>query len=566
MSVIENEIEQQSDADRAARKVMTLMLLTFKNFTLYPESHTICINCIRKLKGALNDFFSVGATFKCGVEQDRLLFQGEPLYQHADETPGENLPGILYRDGLRWIEFQPDIEIFELNRFFSILQAYRFLDDEPEGDLVTALWEADLDHIGYDAVLYWEVEPLSRFPSLETVGQPLQDTRELMEVSEHQGPQWPGEGSSPMVLWQLNEEEIDRLQRMIAQEEEWDAAHDVLNVLLDILEEQHEPQDFSVVLEFMEEEYLNGLGHREFSFSARLITQMERVRQQFATDHSWAIPHLNAFFQKISSPEAAEAIRRSLMADARPLSDAALKAFTEMVHHLSPDMVPLLAPMMVETRSPKLQRALMEGIASLLSRDLEPVERLLKSESEDLIRMTVHILGYLKGESVNRLLLRMTRHSAAGVRKQALKSLIKRSPDRVESFFFLIDDPDVSIRRLLLNHLRKRRPASAEPLLLDYLKAERCVPHGREHILACFSALGDCASSSAVPFLRETLLNRLWSGLLGGNHAHIKEGAARALAALNLEEAREVLQTASQSLAPHIRKISRMVMKERYGR
>ncbi len=566
MSVIENEMEQLSDADRAARKVMTLMLLTFKNFTLYPENHTICINCIRKLRDALHDFFSAGATFKCGVEQDRLLFQGEPLYQHAGETPGENLPGILYRDGLRWITFHPDIEVFELNRFFNILQAYRFLDDEPEGDLVTALWEADLDHIGYDAVLYWEVEPLSRFPSLDPVGQPLQETRELMEISEHQGPQWPGEGSAPMVLWQLNEEEIDRLQRMIAQEEAWDATHDVLNVLLDILEEQHEPEDFSVVLEFLEEEYLNGLGHREFDFSARLITQMERIRQQFAMDHSWAVAHLNAFFQKISSVEAAEAIRRSLIADAGPLSDASLKAFKELLHHLSPDMAPLLAPMMVETRSPKLQRALMEGIASLLNRNLEPAERLLKSESEALVRMTVHILGYLKGESVNRLLLRMTRHSAAGVRKQALKSLIRRSPDRVESIFFLIDDPDVSIRRLLLNHLRKRRLASAEPLLVDYLETERCVPHGREHILACFSALGDCASSSAVPFLRETLLNRLWSGLFGGNHAHIKEGAARALAALNLEEAREVLQTASRSLAPHIRRISRMVMKERYGR
>lgn len=551
----------------AARKVMTLMLLSFKNFSLYPETHTICINCIRNLKKALDEFFNKELSFKFGIEKDRLLFQGDPLYHHTGEASSENMPGILYRDGVRRVEFRPGIEAYGLSRFFSILQAYRFLDDEPEGDLVTALWEADLGSIDYDAVLYWEVEPLSQFPAVGPVEQPLQDTRQLMERSENEGSQLPGPGSVPLVRWQLNENEICSLQKMIAQEEEWDATHDVLDVLLDILEQQHESEDFSVVLEFLGEEYLNGLANREFGFSAKLVVYTERIRRQFAQDHPWAVPYLEGFFEKISGPDAADAIRRTLIEEAKPVSDPVLKEFKVLLRHLRPDMVSMLAPMMVETRSPRLQQVFMEGIAHLLNRDLRPAENLLGSKAENLVRMLAHILGYLKGEDVERLLLRMLRHPAAKVRKQALKSLMKRSPVQVESLFFLIDDPDASIRRLLLNHLRKRPLPSAEPLLLNYLEARKCVSLGREHILACYSALGACASSDTLPFLENVLLNRMWSGFFGGNQAYRKEGAARALAAMNLEEARVVLHKASRCLAPHIRKISKQVMEEEvYGR
>ncbi|HQP30488.1 MAG TPA: hypothetical protein PLB81_04110, partial [Deltaproteobacteria bacterium] len=65
-------------------------------------------------------------------------------------------------------------------------------------------------------------------------------------------------------------------------------------------------------------------------------------------------------------------------------------------------------------------------------------------------------------------------------------------------------------------------------------------------------ALGQCGSSDSVAFLRQTLIGSRW-GLHLRQTAQMR-GAAMALRLLGIPEAQQVLEEASRSYRPHVRR------------
>ena len=110
----------------------------------------------------LETFLQAHGNLRFELEKDRLIFQGEAILTELPEDG--NLPFTLFRDGIQWLEFQDGIEAKEIEEFLRILNKYRLLSDEPEGDLVTALWEAELPHIEHQvAEFFWGAEPEADF-------------------------------------------------------------------------------------------------------------------------------------------------------------------------------------------------------------------------------------------------------------------------------------------------------------------------------------------------------------------------------------------------------------------
>jgi hypothetical protein len=90
---------------------------------------------------------------------DRLLFRGEVVHQGSTEEG--NLGLLLFRDGIQWLEFHKGLQLDEISGFIKIANKYREAAEDAEGDLVTALWEADFPNLRYKAIdVYWEAEPL----------------------------------------------------------------------------------------------------------------------------------------------------------------------------------------------------------------------------------------------------------------------------------------------------------------------------------------------------------------------------------------------------------------------
>ena len=131
----ENEVQ-------AAKKIMESLLLAMKMSSLYPEGHTIYDKAIVQVQNNFDTFFQIQEGLRLDVEKDRLLF-GEEVVLAGPAEEG-NLAFTLFRDGIQWLEFQEGIDLSEIKQFLGMLNRYKNLLEEADGDIATALWEAQL--------------------------------------------------------------------------------------------------------------------------------------------------------------------------------------------------------------------------------------------------------------------------------------------------------------------------------------------------------------------------------------------------------------------------------------
>lgn len=133
----------------SVRKLFTRLHQAYRGLRLYPPAHP-------SARGALVDFSQSLAAHldKWGpiplvVDEDQILFHDQSIYYHEDNR--NNLAFMMFRDGIRFILFQPGIMREEVEAFVECLSQ---ADDLAgiEYDLTTALWERDLQHIEYEVV------------------------------------------------------------------------------------------------------------------------------------------------------------------------------------------------------------------------------------------------------------------------------------------------------------------------------------------------------------------------------------------------------------------------------
>ena len=538
-----NEAEWQ-----AAEKVLTSLQLARKNYSLYPENHVNCERALEQFWLQLDNYLTSYGNLRFDLTKDKLLFQGEMI---LSEPPEEgNLPFTLFRDGIQWLELQKGIDSEEVEQFLRLLNKYRILSDEPEGDLVTALWEAKFPHIQYYvADMFWGAEP-----EFDLTASPAGEDAELLEEEEEtvsESECFPP--IEPATLKMTPEEEAE-LREMVRTEEKRDPVSEYLDILLDSLLELREKENFVPILESMEEVLHDTLARKQFETALKILKSLHYVRKTCATETTWALPLIDNFFLSASSA-------KSL----RPLQTAWLDMDTEEIGQikqilvlLQPEAIQILGGMLLETSSLGLQKMLLEVIHALACRDLKPLEVMLGRPEEELVQKLVYVVGRIDGERSTQVLGRMVHHPSARVRHEAVKPLLGRGTTDIKGLFHLIEDKNDAIRRLLLRHMAQERNKVTETLLLEYLEQGKLNRSDDEHIIACFRTLGRCGSQSSIPFLRKTLLGRAW--LPSFRKLSYRQGAAFALQSMGIEEAQEVLEEASKSLFPNVRGIARKIM------
>jgi hypothetical protein len=534
---------------QAAEKVLTSLQLARKNYSLYPENHVNCERALEKFWLQLDKYLRSHGNLRFDLAKDKILFQEEVI---LSEPPEEgNLPFTLFRDGIQWLEFQQGIDSDAVEEFLKLLNKYRILSGEPEGDLVTALWEARLPHIQYYVADYfWGAEP-----EVDLNASPGTAEAELLEEEEESPNSECFPAIEPAALKMTPEEEAE-LREMVRVEEKRDPVTDYLDVLLDSLMELREKENFVPILESLEEVFHDSLARRYLETALKILKSLHYVRKTCATETTWALPLIDNFFLTASSAKCL-----------RPLQSAWLDMDTEEIEQtkqilvlLQPEAIQTLGGMLVETSSLRLQKMLLQVILVLAHRDLKPLEAMLGRPEEELVQKLVYVLGRIDGESSTRILGRMLRNPSARVRHEALKPLLSRGSTDIKGLFHLIEDESDAIRRLVLRYLGQNRNKVTENLLLEYLDGGKLNRSDDEHIIACFRTLGRCGSPRSIPFLRKTLLGRGWLPSL--RKLSYRQGAAFALQSMGTAEAQEVLKEASKSLFPGVRGVARKIIEE----
>ncbi|OHE16361.1 MAG: hypothetical protein A2X96_04915 [Syntrophobacterales bacterium GWC2_56_13] len=535
-------------------------LIALRNYVLYPEDHAMCRKSLAAVQGRLDGFLAGHQSLRLDVEKDRFLFQGEIVHQGPSQE--DSLTFQLFREGIQWLEFKNGFTAEELNVFFKLLNQYRTPKEEAEGDLVTALWEADFPHLQYkNEDVLWEAEPLIDFSLLKVAPGEVQPEEEGVEepVAPAAKIAMP---AADAPFWKLTPAEEKEIEAMILEEETRDCTEDVLEVLMIILKEQRDPKDFAVILDFLTEEFRYTLAQGEFSFARKFLESIRVLQESRAPDRPWTRSLLDAFRQRISDSEVLgaleEAWQQVIVMDADRLEELRRSLLL-----LPAKVILTLGPMLPNVGSPGIEQLLMEVIGAHADDDLDPVKQLLDTAEEPLARRIIHVLKHLPTKDPTDVLFELTRHAQDTVCKDAVNALVDRDPQNLRKLFPLLEDPRLHIRRLICGHLGKRVNPLAEELLLDYLKHRRFQLKDRQHILACYRALGQCGSARSLPFLQESLLKQDWKSFLGiGGSLHRQGGALALLAVRNEEAARSALRKASRSIFSGVRLAYRRAVEE----
>ncbi|MGB5993572.1 MAG: HEAT repeat domain-containing protein, partial [Desulfobacterales bacterium] len=264
-------------------------------------------------------------------------------------------------------------------------------------------------------------------------------------------------------------------------------------------------------------------------------------------------------FVDIAAPQVLGVVKEVLPSLDKQRADQ-VDVFRKLLLSLPPVSITALAPMLVEKLSDSLERQLMEIIGSLAKKDTNPLEKLLDRPEEVLVKKLVYILGHIDGDKPVKILIKMTDHPSARVRLEALKALERRNKNMIKELFHLVNDPVLTIRRMMWNHLEKYKNEETGGLILDYLQQKKILYRDDQQILSCFKTLGCCGTLGSIPFLDQTLIGQGWD--FGSERSLWRQGAALALLELKTQEAKDVLKKSSRSLFPSIRSAYQKAIKD----
>lgn len=556
----ETEKKQSVQKSDDCRKLFAYLLLAGKNLSLYPAGHSIAANAIKLFHAKLVDCIRLYGDFRIEIERGRVLCQGEEV--HKGPLEDRTIPFTLFRDGIRWLEFEKDVSLEETREVLSIVNRYAVLSEEAEGDIATDFWEARFLHVGYEAadLLSGVVPDWTDVLFGENVGGDAKTADSGDGASKAQGEAGEGraadrpETTGPFLIdpaqTVLSPGEQVMLQEMIHREETAGASTH-LNMLLDSFLQFDEAEDCRIVLGVLEEEFSASLLRHDFESSLLILEGLRYLQSGDRIDAVRVGPMIEAFFAKVSDADALKPLY-----DLWSRIDAQqARVLDQIFHRLHPRAARTLAALLLLPQLPPLEKMVEDALVDLARENAGELDVVLDSADVPMAARLVPVLYKMGLDVSGRLLIKLTRHRAAPVRRMALKALSHEERIPPADMIAYLDDEDEAIRRLAMRQMSRARSEAVEDRLAEYLEKRKFRPAEAGHVLDCFKTLGRCGSSRSVPFLRATLMRRRW--MAGLEKSAKREGALAALAALNLPEARRVIEEAGRSLFPGLRRLAR---------
>ena len=112
-------------------------------FQLYDENNPVRKRFVTSLREAFEQLWQEVEGLNLSIEEDRILLVGEEIYKSSSRS--DSLAFLLYQDGIRDITFLPGVEGPEVDKILGVLQRAKMLKTAEADDLLTMLWEQDLE-------------------------------------------------------------------------------------------------------------------------------------------------------------------------------------------------------------------------------------------------------------------------------------------------------------------------------------------------------------------------------------------------------------------------------------
>lgn len=469
-----------------------------------------------------------------GIEEHDVQWEGLSVW--TAEERGEDLPFLLYRDGVRELTFYPGFEKDELVHLVNLLaHIHRLRRDED--DLLTLLWEHDWVHLRYRYV-----EPLAEgvappVPSGETP-QPVDPRR-----YEEPEPEPPSVVSSVSrddfqeALYFLDEVELRRLEEELRLEERRDLWRDVLNALFDRLEDgvaARQEQICGILADILP----TLLGAGRLDVAAYLLGELVGVATSGRHLPPGVLRTVRSLFDQLARPDTVAELVRIVEEGGPGVSETAL---SQLFGFFPPEALGPLLHAGETSSSPALRASIMTAAERLGAANQEHLTRLSADADPGIAAGAARLLGRLRVTTAAGEVAKLLTRPEVAVRLTAVEALAEiRSPNGAGALETALEDADREVRVAAARALAAIGYTPARPKLEAALDGKRLREADLTERIAFFEAYGSIAGEGGVALLDRVLNGKNWLG-------RRETGDMRACAALGLGRVRH--PAAEKSLA-----------------
>jgi hypothetical protein len=520
--------------------MLKVFLKAARAHQLYLHNNPTYLRALDLARAAFAPIWEVTDELVFDVTETELKWHGEAVLEEPEKAT-DNLPWMMYKDGIRELRLLKEFERHELVPLLDILQRSRKVSPE-EDDLLTMLWEQEFSYLRYRYIdmSTENATPIDKagFRGGEAGAQALQESAPPIDSTVSAVVNLEDFDST---LYFLEDSEVEYLREEVRKEYAIDMRRNVVAMLLDTFEVQGDPgvrEEIAVLLDTL---MLHILSSGEFKTAAFLLRETSQTAERAPGITPEQKDQLLRIRNRLSEAEVLAQILQSLD-EASQLPGQ--EDLNELFDQLNVTALGTVFSWMTKAQTPRLRVLLENSAARLAMANTAELVRLIGSTDRDVAREAVRRAGAVKATAAVAALAKLTTDPDVQMRLAAVQALGEiASPGAMQFLERTIEDAhrDVRVATTRAIAARAHRPALAK--IEAAIKGKVTREADLTEKMALFEAYGTLCGDAGITLLDGMLNAR---GLFGKKEdPELRACAAMALGRIGSEAAVTTLRRAA---------------------
>jgi HEAT repeat protein len=537
------------------RALFVVLIKALRASQLYDDNNPVRKRFVTSLREAFEQLWQEVEGLNLTVEEDRLLLVGEGVYENSSRS--DSLAFLLYKDGVRDITFLPGVEGQELDHILTVLQRAWLLKTGEGDDLLTMLWEQDLEFFrcrSVDQITEGAVIPVAQAEDERAgLAQVLEGEMGDAQTADHDAalgggqtaasapPPKVGQDFSP-TLYALDPDEKEQLRQALSAEMSRNVTHDVLAALFDRLEEAEYPGRKSEILKILRELMPSLLSRGAVESAADILEELAAVRAEPEIFDEVRQGECDRLLDDLSSAETVEELVRGLQDGT---IDVPPDVLGRLLKFLRPSALPTLLEAAEQEEVPALKETLRGAVHAIAQENGQMVVSLLEHMNPVVTSGAVRLVGEMQLTEAGPQLAKLMSNPDAAIRLAVVGAAQSLGEENNTTLLIrALSDEEMDVRVAGAEALAAVGHDGAAPALKELVMGKEIRQADLTEKIAFFESYGVLGGAGAVDVLSE-ILNK--KGFLGRREpSEIRACAARALGKSGLPKAQEALRAADK--------------------
>jgi len=507
---------------------------------LYLHNNPAYLRALDYARAAFTPIWEVTDELVFDITETELRWHGEAVL-HEPEKATDNIPWMMYKDGIRELRLLKDFERNELEPLLDILQRSRRVSPE-EDDLLTMLWEQEFSFLRYRYIdmASDQAAPIDKagFRGGEAGAQAVQESAPPMDSTVASVVNLEDFDST---LYFLEESEVEYLREEVRKEYEIDMRRNVVGMLLDTYETQGDRGVREEIAALLDTLMLHILSSGEFKTAAFLLRETAQTSERAPSITPEQKAQLLRIRDRLSDPEVLAQLIQSLD-EASQLPDQ--EDLNQLFDQLRVSALATVFSWLTKAQTPRLRVLLENAAARLAMANTAELVKLISASDREVAREAIRRAGVVRATAAVAALAKLTTDPDVQMRLAAVQALGEiGSPGALQFLERTIEDAHRDVRVATARAIAARAHRAALPKIEAAIQGKLAKDANLTEKMAFFEAFGTLCGEGGIKLLDGVLNSR---GLFGKKEdPELRACAAMALGRVGTEAAIATLRRAS---------------------